>query len=123
MKAISTLTIVTLTTFLSVLISVAEENKQPVSVNLSNFVRAETDHMFRVNMKALNVKIGQISHTRKPTTPDNQPVIRLNSTMINDFVRETDGGITLYVQHDSPGKDKEPNWLPAPKGDFIVTKR
>jgi len=86
MKAISTLTIVTLTTFLSVLISVAEENKQPVSVNLSNFVRAETDHMFRVNMKALNVKIGQISHTRKPTTPDNQPVIRMNQDTLYSAV-------------------------------------
>jgi hypothetical protein len=26
-----------------------------------------------------------------------------------------DGSLTLYVQSDSPGKDKELNWLPAPK--------
>jgi len=86
MKAISTLTVVTLTTILSFSISLAEENKQPVNVNLSNFVRAETDHMFRVNMKALNVKIGQISHTRKPTTPDNQPVIRMNQDTLYSAV-------------------------------------
>ncbi|WP_455221372.1 DUF1214 domain-containing protein [Kaarinaea lacus] len=78
MRAISTLTVVTLTTVLSVSISLAEESKQPVSVNLSNFVRAESDQMLRANMKAFNVKIGQINHLRKPTTPDNQPVIRMN---------------------------------------------
>lgn len=30
-----------------------------------------------------------------------------------------DGSVTLYFQHESPGKDKEANWLPAPKGDFL----
>lgn len=30
-----------------------------------------------------------------------------------------DGSTTLYFQTDSPGKDKESNWLPAPKGQFI----
>ena len=28
---------------------------------------------------------------------------------------DTDGGLTLFIQSDSPGKDKESNWLPAPK--------
>jgi hypothetical protein len=31
----------------------------------------------------------------------------------------SDGSTTLYFQHESPGADKEANWLPAPKGDFI----
>jgi hypothetical protein len=30
---------------------------------------------------------------------------------------------TLYIQHDSPGKDKEANWLPAPAGKFILWLR
>jgi len=47
----------------------------------------------------------------------------LNSPMLPDFVRDTDGGITLYIQNQSPGKDKEPNWLPAPKGSFSVVMR
>jgi len=47
----------------------------------------------------------------------------LNSPMLADFVRDADGGITLYIQHQSPGKDKEPNWLPAPKGPFSVVMR
>jgi hypothetical protein len=28
----------------------------------------------------------------------------INSTMLDDFVRDDDGGITLYLQHESPGR-------------------
>jgi hypothetical protein len=34
-----------------------------------------------------------------------------------------DGSLTLYFQNESPGKDKEANWLPAPKGDFLLMMR
>jgi hypothetical protein len=34
-----------------------------------------------------------------------------------------DGSLTLYFQNESPGKDKEANWLPAPKGDFLPMLR
>jgi hypothetical protein len=34
-----------------------------------------------------------------------------------------DGSVTLYFQNRSPGKDKEANWLPAPKGDFLPMLR
>ena len=34
-----------------------------------------------------------------------------------------DGSVDVYVQHDSPGKDKESNWLPAPGGAFEVMMR
>ncbi|MCS0503693.1 DUF1254 domain-containing protein [Ancylobacter mangrovi] len=37
--------------------------------------------------------------------------------------RNSDGSIDLYFQKDSPGKDKEANWLPAPDGPFNVTMR
>jgi hypothetical protein len=47
----------------------------------------------------------------------------LNSPMLPQFKRDTDGGLTLYFQNESPGKDKESNWLPAPKGWFMVVMR
>jgi len=34
-----------------------------------------------------------------------------------------DGALTLYVQHESTGKDKESNWLPAPKDEFNLIMR
>jgi hypothetical protein len=34
-----------------------------------------------------------------------------------------DVSLTLYFQNESPGKDKEANWLPAPKGEFIPMLR
>jgi hypothetical protein len=37
--------------------------------------------------------------------------------------RDPDGGLTIYVQKDSPGPDKETNWLPAPHGLFILFLR
>jgi hypothetical protein len=39
------------------------------------------------------------------------------------FKYDPDGSLTLYVQNESPGKDKEVNWLPAPKGAFNLTMR
>ncbi|MDX9788911.1 MAG: DUF1254 domain-containing protein [Desulfobacterales bacterium] len=42
----------------------------------------------------------------------------INSPMLPDMKMDTDGGLTLYIQHESPGKDMESNWLPAPKGPF-----
>ncbi len=34
-----------------------------------------------------------------------------------------DGSITIYFQAESPGADKESNWLPAPEGPFWLVLR
>ena len=47
----------------------------------------------------------------------------INSPMLPDLKRDADGGLTLYIQHDSPGEDKESNWLPAPSGPFLMFVR
>jgi len=43
--------------------------------------------------------------------------------MLSEFKIDDDGGLTLYVQNESPGKVREANWLPAPKGPFFVVMR
>jgi hypothetical protein len=47
----------------------------------------------------------------------------INSPMLPSLKRDHDGGITLYVQNESPGPEQEPNWLPAPKGPFLLVMR
>jgi hypothetical protein len=39
------------------------------------------------------------------------------------FKTNEDGSLDLYFQNESPGKDKEANWLPAPTGTFNLTMR
>ncbi len=34
-----------------------------------------------------------------------------------------EGSLTMYLQTDSPGKDNQWNWLPAPAGEFNLTMR
>jgi hypothetical protein len=47
----------------------------------------------------------------------------INSPMLPHMKKDADGGVTLYIQNESPGKDKESNWLPAPKGPFATYMR
>lgn len=47
----------------------------------------------------------------------------INSPMLPDLKRGDDGGVTLYIQNESPGKELESNWLPAPKGPFNIYMR
>jgi plastocyanin len=41
----------------------------------------------------------------------------------NKLKQNEDGSVTLYLQNQSPGTDKESNWLPAPKGKFVLMLR
>ncbi len=47
----------------------------------------------------------------------------INSPMLPSLKKDADGGITLHVQHESPGKERESNWLPSPKGPFLMAMR
>ncbi len=51
------------------------------------------------------------------------PLNRFTVSLRNNPKFNDDGSLTLYFQNESPGKDKEANWLPAPKGDFIAMLR
>ena len=51
------------------------------------------------------------------------PINRYTVSSRNKFKTNPDGSIDLYIQHDSPGKDKETNWLPAPADAFVLMMR
>lgn len=47
----------------------------------------------------------------------------INSPMLPSLKRDPDGLVTLHLQHDSPGPEREANWLPVPAGPFWTTLR
>ena len=50
----------------------------------------------------------------------------INRTQIGTYdklVPDDDGSTTIYIQRETPGKDKENNWLPAPEGPFNLGLR
>jgi hypothetical protein len=51
------------------------------------------------------------------------PLNRYTVSQRSKFKTNPDGSIDLYIQNESPGKDKESNWLPAPKDKFILMMR
>ncbi len=51
------------------------------------------------------------------------PLNRYSLSERNKFKFNEDGSVDLYLQNESPGKDNESNWLPAPKGQFALMLR
>jgi hypothetical protein len=47
----------------------------------------------------------------------------VNSPMLPGMKKDKDGSLALYIQKDSPGKDRESNWLPAPDGPIYMVMR
>jgi hypothetical protein len=47
----------------------------------------------------------------------------INSPMLPNIKKNEDGSLTLYIQKDSPGADKESNWLPAPNDAIYLVMR
>jgi hypothetical protein len=51
------------------------------------------------------------------------PLNRYSVNTRDNLKANDDGSVDLYIQNQSPGADKESNWLPAPKGKFILMMR
>ena len=47
----------------------------------------------------------------------------INSPMLPGMKKNADGSLTIYIQKDSPGADKEANWLPAPNDTIYLAMR
>lgn len=51
------------------------------------------------------------------------PLNRYTLSRRNDLKTNPDGSVDLLIQADNPGPDREANWLPAPKGSFVLMLR
>jgi hypothetical protein len=51
------------------------------------------------------------------------PLNRYSISPRQNLKANPDGSVSLYIQKDSPGADKESNWLPAPAGKFVLMLR
>ncbi len=51
------------------------------------------------------------------------PLNRFSISARQHLKSNPDGSTDLYIQHESPGADKESNWLPAPAGKFVLMLR
>lgn len=51
------------------------------------------------------------------------PINRYSVSRRQNLKTNSDGSTDLYIQKDSPGPDKESNWLPAPAGKFVLMLR
>ena len=51
------------------------------------------------------------------------PINRYSISERQDLKANADGSIDILIQHESPGADKESNWLPAPKDRFVLMMR
>jgi hypothetical protein len=51
------------------------------------------------------------------------PIDRYSLSPRQDLKTNADGSVDLLIQHESPGAEKESNWLPAPAGQFTLMLR
>ena len=66
-------------------------------------------------MQPVEFPVGEVAHPNA--------LNRLTLSTRNTFKENEDGSVTLYFQNESPGADKESNWLPAPAAPFALTLR
>jgi hypothetical protein len=51
------------------------------------------------------------------------PIKRFSIGSKGNLKFNKDGSLDIYIQKDTPGKDKQSNWLPSPEGEFSVMLR
>ena len=71
----------------------------------------------------LDITSGQNRIAYRPITGTEKPAVDGWITRIKPDLVNADGSITLYIQNESPGKDRESNWLPGPEGEIYLVLR
>ena len=79
-------------------------------------------HFDKGRMPPVNAFWSLTMYTSEYFFVDN-PLNRYTLSQRNALKVNADGSVNLYMQNENPGPDKESNWLPAPKGRFILMLR
>ncbi len=97
-------------------------SKMDVEGNLYNGINTYVMHIEKGQLPPVNGFWSLTMYDNNFFFVDN-PLNRHQLSQRNAFIPNKDGSIDFYIQNKNPGKDKESNWLPAPKDEFILMLR
>ncbi len=99
----------------------ADADKEPLNANENNY----TLTFSKGNFPPVKAFWSLTMYDGKTQLLVDNPLDRylLNSPMMEQFMLNEDGSLTLYIQRDNPGDEKESNWLPAPDGPYYLVLR
>jgi hypothetical protein len=109
----------------------ADEATYPITSTLPNGERLDgSKHNYTITFPAgqlppVNAFWSVTMYDGKSQLLIKNPINRylINAPMLPDMKKNADGSLTLYIQKDSPGADKESNWLPAPNDLIYMVMR
>jgi hypothetical protein len=109
----------------------ADEATYPITSTLPNGERLDgSKHNYTITFPAgqlppVNAFWSVTMYDGKSQLLIKNPINRylINAPMLPDMKKNPDGSLTLYIQKDSPGADKESNWLPAPNDLIYMVMR
>lgn len=109
----------------------ADEARYPMTNMLPNGELLDgSKHNYTLSFKAgelppvdLFWSLTMYDATTRSFTENSLQRYNVNTAMLPDMTKNADGSLTLYLQKDSPGADKEANWLPAPNGPIYLILR
>ena len=85
--------------------------------------RQQLHHPFRQGTNAAGGSLLVDHPLRYGGFPGGQRLEPFRRVELDAIQNQPDGSLDLYFQNESPGSDKEANWLPAPKGPYNLTMR
>lgn len=109
-----------MTTALGIGANLAEDAVYPTYVGAGQKLQGANDYVLRFEKGQLPPVDGFWSltmYTKQYYFVDN-PLKRYTISQRDRLITNADGSVDIYLQKDSPGKDKEANWLPAPEGQM-----
>jgi hypothetical protein len=98
-----------------------DADDQPLDASQHNYILRFAKGQFPPAQGFWSVAIYDSETQLRVENPLNRYLI--DSPMLPDLKLDADGSLPLYIQQETPGAEKESNWLPAPSGPFQLLVR